>query len=189
MNGITLHKSKKKRSQSYDKSPCINRKYQEATWQHKTPPKTSITQRLRTYSGRSVGETTATQLVWLNRFTGPSWPSSCEELSNQHKMMNHREFTCKKGRGSCYHQRRIRCSFAYKYLSWKCLRQIYLFFIGFNFIQIESSFISFKKVMYFYILLFFSMENSLSNGILCWFFAATAYQEISLLFLVTTTMY
>ena len=40
----------------------------------KTPPKTSITQRLRIYIGRSIGVTTATQQVWLNRFTG-SQPS------------------------------------------------------------------------------------------------------------------
>ena len=36
----------------------------------KTPSKTSITQRLRTDLGRSVGVTTTIQLVWLNRFTG-----------------------------------------------------------------------------------------------------------------------
>ena len=36
----------------------------------RTPPKTSITQRLRTDLGRSAGVTIATQLVWLNRFTG-----------------------------------------------------------------------------------------------------------------------
>ena len=40
----------------------------------KTPPKSSITQRLRTDLGRSVGVTKATQLVWLPRFTG-SQPS------------------------------------------------------------------------------------------------------------------
>ena len=40
----------------------------------RTPPKTSITQRLRTHLGRSAGVTIATQLVWLNRFTG-SQPS------------------------------------------------------------------------------------------------------------------
>ena len=40
----------------------------------RTPPKTSITQRLRTDLGRSAGVTKATQLVWLNRFTG-SQPS------------------------------------------------------------------------------------------------------------------
>ena len=38
--------------------------------QHKTPPTTSITQRLQTDLGRSVGVTTVIQLVWLNRFTG-----------------------------------------------------------------------------------------------------------------------
>ena len=38
-----------------------------------------ITQRLRTDFGRWVGETTATQLVWLNRFTSaqPSLPTNC----------------------------------------------------------------------------------------------------------------
>ena len=35
----------------------------------KTPPKTLITQLLRTDLGRSVGATAVTQLVWLNRFT------------------------------------------------------------------------------------------------------------------------
>ena len=40
--------------------------------QHKnaTGANTSITQRLQTDLGRSVGVTTATQLVWLNQFTG-----------------------------------------------------------------------------------------------------------------------
>ena len=36
--------------------------------------KRSIKQRLRTDLGRSVGVTTATQLVWLNWFTGPTFP-------------------------------------------------------------------------------------------------------------------
>ena len=40
----------------------------------KTPPKTSITQRFWTVLGRSVAVTTATQMVWFNRFTG-SQPS------------------------------------------------------------------------------------------------------------------
>ena len=34
-----------------------------------TPPKTSITQRLRADSGRQVGVTTAILVVWLNWFT------------------------------------------------------------------------------------------------------------------------
>ena len=36
-----------------------------------TPQKSSIKQQLRTDLGRSVGVTTATQLVWLTWFTGP----------------------------------------------------------------------------------------------------------------------
>ena len=36
--------------------------------------KSSIKQRLRTDLGRSVGVTTATQLVWLTWFTGPTFP-------------------------------------------------------------------------------------------------------------------
>ena len=51
-------------TQSYDKSPYTNRNNTTM------PPKTLITQRLRTDLGRSVGVTTATLLVWLNRFTG-----------------------------------------------------------------------------------------------------------------------
>ena len=39
-----------------------------------TPLKSSITQRLRTDLGRSVGVTTAIQLVWLTWFTGPTFP-------------------------------------------------------------------------------------------------------------------
>ena len=41
----------------------------------KSPPKTSIARRLRTDLGGSVGVSTATQLVWLNRFT-ESQPSN-----------------------------------------------------------------------------------------------------------------
>ena len=41
---------------------------------HKRWQKASITQRFWTNLGRSVGVTTAIQLVWLNRFTG-SQPS------------------------------------------------------------------------------------------------------------------
>ena len=41
----------------------------------KTPPKTSITQRLQTDLWRSVGVTIATQLVWLNQLTGPNLPT------------------------------------------------------------------------------------------------------------------
>ena len=36
--------------------------------------KSSITQRMRTVLGRSVGVTTATQLVWLTWFMDPTFP-------------------------------------------------------------------------------------------------------------------
>ena len=48
----------------------------ENNGQHKTPPKTSITQPLRTDFWRSVGITTDIQLVWLNRFTVPNIPTN-----------------------------------------------------------------------------------------------------------------
>ena len=51
-------------TQSYDKSPYTNRNVT-------TPQKRSIKQQLRTDLGRSVGVTTATQLVLLTWFTGP----------------------------------------------------------------------------------------------------------------------
>ena len=49
----------------------------------KTPPKTLITQRLRTDLGRSVGVTIATQLVWLNRLMGPQPSHSPQQLRNR----------------------------------------------------------------------------------------------------------
>ena len=52
-------------TQSYDKSPYTNRNVKRAVTTQTTPQKSSITQRLRTDLGRSVGVTTATQLVWL----------------------------------------------------------------------------------------------------------------------------
>ena len=45
-------------------------KIQQPIQNTKTQPKTSITQRLRTNLGWSVGVTTAIQLEWLNQFTG-----------------------------------------------------------------------------------------------------------------------
>ena len=49
----------------------------------KTPSKTSITQRLRTDLGRSVGVTIATQLVRLNRLTGSQPSHSPQQLCNR----------------------------------------------------------------------------------------------------------
>ena len=51
------------------KAPTPTEKSKKQRDNTKTPPKTSITQRLRTDLGRSVRVATATQLVWLNRFT------------------------------------------------------------------------------------------------------------------------
>ena len=63
-------------TQPYDRSPYTDRKIQKSNvTTQRTPPKTSITQRLRTDLGRSAGVTIATQLVWLYRFTG-SQPST-----------------------------------------------------------------------------------------------------------------
>ena len=57
-------------SERQEKRLNIVKEFKKAKWQHKIATKRSITQRLRTDLGRSVGVTTATQLVWLNRFTG-----------------------------------------------------------------------------------------------------------------------
>ena len=56
------------------KAPTPTEKSKTQRDNTKTLPKTSIIQRLRTDLGRSIGSTIATQLVWLNRFTG-SQPS------------------------------------------------------------------------------------------------------------------
>ena len=51
------------------KAPTPTEKSKKQRDNTKTPPKTSITQRLRTDLGRLVEVTITTQLVWLNRFT------------------------------------------------------------------------------------------------------------------------
>ena len=56
------------------KAPTPTEKPQKQRDNTQTPPKTSITQRLRTDLGRSVKVMIATQLVWFNRFMG-SQPS------------------------------------------------------------------------------------------------------------------
>ena len=80
-------------TKSYDKSPYTNRK---AKWQHKQRhKKSSIKQQLCTDLGRSVGVTTATQLVWLTWFTGPpshSPQQPCnqkdKQIYTQHKFLD-----------------------------------------------------------------------------------------------------
>ena len=49
----------------YDKSSYTHGNVKRAVATQTTPQKRSIKQRLRTDLGRSVGVTTATQLVWL----------------------------------------------------------------------------------------------------------------------------
>ena len=52
------------------KVPTFTEKSKRQCDNTKTPPKTSITQRLPTDLERPVGVKIATKLVWLNRFTG-----------------------------------------------------------------------------------------------------------------------
>ena len=66
---ITPRENEGDLTQSYDKNPYTNRKF-ENNGQHKNATKTTITQRLRTNLGRSVEVATVIQLVWLNRLTG-----------------------------------------------------------------------------------------------------------------------
>ena len=57
-------------SHSYVKFPSINKKFEKKQSDRKTPTRTSTTQRLRTDSGRPVGEITAIKQVLLDFFTG-----------------------------------------------------------------------------------------------------------------------
>ena len=65
--------------QSYDKSPYADKKSKTQRHNTKTPPKTSIADRLRT----SVGVMIATQLVWLNRLTGSQPSHSPQQLCDR----------------------------------------------------------------------------------------------------------
>ena len=76
-------------NQSTTAAPCTKRKFKKAIDNTKTPPKTLITQRLRTDLRRS-DETV--QLVLLNRFTGtqPShWP---QKLCTSNQKDTHLKF-------------------------------------------------------------------------------------------------
>ena len=79
-----LEKKGRDLTQSYDKSPYTDRKIKKQRDNTKTPPKTSITQRLQTDLGRSVRVTIATQLVWLNQFTGSQPSHSPQQFSIQY---------------------------------------------------------------------------------------------------------
>ena len=63
--------SKRRRSDSFPwRKPLHQQKIQKPTDNTFTPPKTSITQRLRTDPGRPTGAATAIKPVWPNRCTG-----------------------------------------------------------------------------------------------------------------------
>ena len=71
-----IFKRKRKRSDSvlWQKPIYQQKCHKGKVTTQTTPQKSSITQRLQTDLGRSVGVTTATQLVWLTWFTGPTFP-------------------------------------------------------------------------------------------------------------------
>ena len=52
------------------KSPTSTEKSKKQYYNTKTQQKTSITQRLRTDVGWSIGVTIVAQVVWVNQFTG-----------------------------------------------------------------------------------------------------------------------
>ena len=58
------------------KAPTPTEKSKNRHENTKTPPKTSITQRLRIDLGLSVGITIVTQLLWLNRLLDPNFPTN-----------------------------------------------------------------------------------------------------------------
>ena len=85
-------KHKRKRSDSVlwqkpiHQQKCQKGKVTTQTTQQKN---FSITQQLRTDLGRSVGVTTATQLMWLTWFTGPTFPlPATAVLSKGHTFKN-----------------------------------------------------------------------------------------------------
>ena len=81
--GSSQAKRKRKRFDSLlcQKHPTsTEKKHHDKT---KTPPKISITQRLQTELGRSLELTIATQLVWLNRFTGSQPTHETQKLCNK----------------------------------------------------------------------------------------------------------
>ena len=89
------------------KAPLQTEKSNRQSGNTKTPPKTSITQRLRTDLGLSVGITTVIQLLWLNRFAGrPTFPlpqncsikrTQIEKLVNNPPFIDRGQKTCQSG--------------------------------------------------------------------------------------------
>ena len=57
------------------------------------PQNSSIKLRLRTDLGRSVGVTTAIQLVWINGFTGPTFPLTATAVSIDEQEIGHNDYS------------------------------------------------------------------------------------------------
>ena len=73
------------------KAPISAENIQNQRDNAKTTPKTSITQRLRTYLGRSDGVTTATALMWLNQVYGrPTFPQTTTAVLSKGHTFNKR---------------------------------------------------------------------------------------------------
>ena len=68
IKSVILREKERDLIQCYCKSPYTIRKSKKQCDNINTPPKTSITQRLRTDLGRSVGVTEVTPPVLINRF-------------------------------------------------------------------------------------------------------------------------
>ena len=83
-------KTKRRRSDSVLlQKPLYPRKCQKGKVKTQTAPqKSSIKQRLRPDLGRSVGVTTATQLVWFTRFSGPNLPTPRNSRVIENKNMD-----------------------------------------------------------------------------------------------------
>ena len=63
------------RTQSHEKDPIPIEMSKKAKWQQKTPPKSSITQRLRTNLGQSVSQSSYSHPTGVvNRFSGQTFP-------------------------------------------------------------------------------------------------------------------
>ena len=67
-------------TQSYDKTPYTNRKFENQRTTHTTPPKTSITQQLRTDLGRSVGVTSNPTGVVKPVYGIPTFPLTAKAV-------------------------------------------------------------------------------------------------------------
>ena len=67
-------------TQSYDKNPYTNRKFENQRTTHTTPPKTSITQQLRTDLGRSVGVTSNPTGVVKPVYGIPTFPLTAKAV-------------------------------------------------------------------------------------------------------------